>query len=201
MWYKYADIFGFGKPTGIDIPNESSGLLPSGEYMTKRYGRSGWGIGNLLNLSIGQGEILVTPVQLASYISTLASKGEQQQLHLMKAYYDQESEKIIKIHHTGHQLDQISDKTWNLIHEGMKNVIQGENGTAKKVNIKGMNIHGKTGTAQNPHGDNHAWFITFSKSNEYPIAQVLFVEYGGSGSGTAAPLAKKIYEFYRNKQD
>ena len=83
----------------------------------------------------------------------------------------------------------------------MKKVVQGEKGTAKIANIKGLDMHGKTGTAQNPHGNNHAWFISFSKNPQFPFAQVLFIEYGGSGSKSAAPLARKIFDFYKETLD
>ncbi len=200
-WLKYAEMFGFGQLSGIDIPEESPGLLPDRNYMNARYGKSGWGTGNLLNLSIGQGEILVTPVQLATYISAIAGAGSYIRPHLVQAYWDQEKSKLVHLDVVQKNLPDISESTWAIIHQGMHDVVQGKNGTAKAANIPGMNIHGKTGTAQNPHGKSHAWFIGFSKAPAYPVAQVVFVEYGGSGSGAAAPLAREIFEYYRKQHD
>lgn len=195
-WVKYSKILGFGQPTDIDLPNEKTGNVPDREYMKKTYGR--WGKGYLLNFVIGQGDILVTPIQLARYVSIIASNGFDIQPHLVKAIYYHEKNELEKKKYPKEKIESISEHSMNVVREGMRRVMQGEEGTGRHSNVENLDIHGKTGTAQNPHGKDHAWFIGFSEKPSFPYAIVVFVENGEGGSKTAAPIAKKIYKYYWN---
>jgi penicillin-binding protein 2 len=198
-WVNYSAFFEFGRPSGIDLPEEASGILPDEKYMDSRYGRNGWGKGNLLNLAIGQGEVLTTPLQLVRYTAAIASQGKLLTPHLVRSIYDRNQDKLIYLSFPEKKIEQVSPKSWQIIIEGMKRVVQSSDGTARSVNIAGLDIHGKTGTAQNPHGEDHAWFIGFSGNPRFPYSFVVLVENGGSGSGKAAPVAKKMLQFYMEK--
>lgn len=196
-WDHYSALFGFGSLTGIDLPDEASGVLPNEKYMDAHYGKSGWGKGNLLNLGIGQGEILVTTTQLARYTAAIASRGKLFTPHLVKAIFNQESGQLNIPVYPESTIDGVSDESWDIVCEGMRQVVQGTEGTARFSNVTGLKLYGKTGTAQNPHGENHAWFISFSAHDNLPYAIIILVENGGSGSGQAAPIAKKMYEYLK----
>ena len=198
-WIKYSKILGFGQLTNIDLPDENDGNVPDREYLKKTYGR--WGKGYLLNFVIGQGDVLVTPIQLAKYVSIIASDGLNIQPHLVRDIYYHENNKLVTKTYSQEKIEELSTNSLNVVREGMKRVMQGDEGTARYSNVKNLDLHGKTGTAQNPHGKNHAWFISFSGKLSFPYAVVVFVENGEGGSKTAAPIAKKIYKYYWDLQN
>ena len=178
--------FYHGIPTGIDLPSEMKGKVPNRKYMNKLYGRYGWSTGAMLNISIGQGEILVTPIQMAAYINILASKGVANKLHLVKTENKEDLKSI-----------SLNPKTWEIIHDSMKEVVYGKKGTGKlsNPNISGVLVSGKTGTAENPHGETHAWYIGFADyDNKDMISVVVLVENGGGGGSVASPIARKIFK-------
>lgn len=193
-WIKYSKILGFGKKTNIDLPDEKIGIVPDREYMKKTYGR--WSKGHLLNFVIGQGDVLTTPIQLAKYVSIIASGGYDIQPHLLKAIYYHKKNETVSKKYEHKKIDEISEHSLSIVREGMRRVVQGETGTARYSNVENLDIHGKTGTVQNPHGKDHASFISFSGREDFPYAIVVFIENGVGGSKTAAPIAKKIYDFY-----
>ncbi|MDP7666284.1 MAG: penicillin-binding protein 2, partial [Candidatus Poseidoniia archaeon] len=139
IWYKYANLFGFGSKTGIDLPQEKSGIAPNRKFMNRKYGKRGWTKGTLLNISIGQGDLLVTPLQMARFAAILATKGKNIAPWLASR--------------PNAQAKKISFKksTWDLIHEMMFNVVNTPGGTAYSSRIASTSIefYGKTGTAQN----------------------------------------------------
>ena len=191
---KIQRMFQFGQRTGIDLPGEKAGNLYG---PTRRaYNRSYWFVGDTLNLSIGQGELLVTPIKMAQYAAALASRGK-----VWKPYYldriVQQNGKIL-LQGESEQLGQveISAQTWDLIYKALKHTV--DTGTARRVKMKGFDVYGKTGTAQNPHGDDHGWFLAFAgKEGQSPeIAVAVFVEFGKSGSSVAGPVARKMLEAY-----
>jgi len=196
-WSQYGQKFRIGTLTGIDIPEEKEGIMPDIRYLDKKYGHKGWTTGLLLNMVIGQGDVIVTPIDMARYTCMLASKGKIIRPHVGRAIYDKKDDDLRMLTFPVDSLADLSPQTWDLLHEGMKRVVSGKNGTAKSVNIKGLDIHGKTGTAQNPHGEAHAWFVGFSANPLFPYAIVVFVEHGEAGSSSAAPMARNILEFYR----
>jgi len=176
--------FGFGHPTQIDIPGELIGIVPTMEYMNTRYGRYGWSKGALLNICIGQGELLVTPIQVFNYINLLATRGKAGTPHLVMV--DNIPENIST---------RLDTKHWDRIISDMRNVIIHKNGTGRRANpdILGMDIYGKTGTAENPHGENHAWFIGWAEYGGAKLSIVVLLENSGSGGAVAAPVAQKVF--------
>ena len=182
---KVFNQFGFGGKTKIDIPNEAIGLVPDSDYMKKKYGKYGWSRGVLLNLAIGQGELLVTPMQVLNYVNLLATKGNAPNVHFVFVEdLPPNSSPILK------------GQIWDNVHKGMRDAIISKNGTGKKadINVEGFDLYGKTGTAENPHGDNHAWFVGWAdyKNKKYSI--VVLLENAGSGGAVAAPMAKKVFD-------
>ena len=183
--------FYHGIPTGIDLPSEMKGKVPNRKYMNKLYGRYGWSTGAMLNISIGQGEILVTPIQMAAYINILATKGVSNKLHLVETENKEDLKSIF-----------VDQKTWEIIHNSMKEVVYGKKGTGKlsNPNIPGVLVSGKTGTAENPHGETHAWYIGFADyDNKDMISVVVLVENGGGGGSVASPIAGKIFKKYNER--
>ena len=181
---KYFYNFGFGSIAGLDIEGEAKGTIPTKEYMDKRYGRFGWSTGALLNFSIGQGEILVTPIQVLNYTNILAARGNTFKPHLVRSDVFIENKDSL-----------IPDEHWDRIIFDMGQVVSHQNGTGKNADplINGVDVYGKTGTAENPHGENHAWFIGWMSflDNNYSI--VVLLENAGSGGAVAAPIAKTVF--------
>ncbi|MEE2877004.1 MAG: penicillin-binding protein 2 [Candidatus Neomarinimicrobiota bacterium] len=183
----FAKLFGFGLPTGIDLPAENIGLVPNRAFMNEKYGRWGWAKGSLLHLSIGQGDILVTPLQMASFIATVATKGERIRPTLV---HDTENLETVKI--------PLKATTWNAIHRMTFDVVNKNNGTAFDAELarSSVKVYGKTGTAENPHGEPHAWYVGFAKSENETIALSVIIENGGTGGSTAAPIAAELTKLY-----
>ena len=176
--------FGFGRLTGVDIQGESRGVVPTINYMNNRYGRFGWSKGSLLNYSIGQGELLVTPMQVFNYTNLLATKGKTYKPHFVKDIASVTSDTI-----------DIPNETWDKVILDMAKVISDEKGTGKAADPKKLNakVFGKTGTAENPHGEDHAWFIGWMDFLNKKYSIVILLENAGSGGAIAAPIAKNIF--------
>ena len=194
-WSRYAAEFGFGRLTGIDINEESPGLLPTTEWMNKRYGEHGWTKGFLPSLGIGQGELGVTPVQMACYAMALATKGDLYTPHTLAAVYNKQTGTKTPVQ-TELRKMKISSSTWNVVREGMRRVVMEPGGTGGLAKIKGISVAGKTGTAENPHGKSHSWFIGFAPFDQPRIAIVVLVENAGYGGSFAAPIAGMCMEEY-----
>ncbi len=192
-WTKYGAMFGFGSKTGIDLPGERNGLLPSTEYYDKRYGENRWTKGYLVSLAIGQGELGTTPVQLAAYAAALANKGTLFQPHIVSGYRDTATGEYFSYEYDKQQLP-VSQATFNLIHDGMVGVV--ERGTGTLAKVEGVTVAGKTGTAQNPHGKDHAWFIAFAPVENPKIAMAVLVENAGFGGAISAPIARELIRYY-----
>jgi penicillin-binding protein 2 len=194
-WTKYGREFGFGKTTKVDILEESAGLLPSTDYFDRRYGKGKWTQGYLVSLGIGQGEVGVTPLQMANYAAMLGNKGHYHQPHAVNYIYNKWTKKTDTVAYDQHDV-QVSDHTWNLVREGMRRVVMEPGGTGGIVRIAGTQVAGKTGTAQNPHGKDHAWFIGFAPFDNPKIAICVLVENGGYGAVAAGPIASMCMEQY-----
>ena len=181
---QYLRLFGFGQPTGVDIVGELKGTVPTKSYMTNRYGRFGWSKGALLNFCIGQGEILVTPIQVFNYVNLLATRGQTLKPHFVNV--DQILDTIKPT---------LNTSTWDRIIFDMGQVITHKNGTGKYALplIPGIKVYGKTGTAENPHGEDHAWFIGWMEYNGKKYSIVVLLENAGSGGGVAAPVAREVF--------
>lgn len=187
-WATLAADFGLGNSSLIDLPEEKYGLVPTTTYMNRKYGENKWTRGNLLNIVVGQGDILVTPLQLAQYAGILAQKGYLTQPHVVREIREKDG-KVAEYTGTVPELEvEASDSTWQFIHDAMWAVINAPDGTAKSARQRDWELYGKTGTAQNPHGEDHAWFIGFSLDPARPWAWAVLVENGGGGGGIAAPI-------------
>ncbi len=185
-WAELCRQFGFGGKTGIDLPSESFGTVPDEKYFNLRYGEKGWTRGLKLNIAIGQGEILVTPLQLLTYINLFFTSGYTKQPHFF------ESSKVKNV-----KIENISKSTWNRIHSLLLRVISDKKGTGQLANphITGLRVAGKTGTAENPHGEPHAWFIGYAVKDNVKRSFVILLENAGHGGDEAAPIAREILSY------
>ncbi|ACK42675.1 MAG: penicillin-binding protein 2 [Dictyoglomus sp.] len=187
----YAKRFFLDSKTGIDIPGELKGFIPSREWKMERL-REPWYPGDTLNLSIGQGYILVTPMEIHAMMSMIATEGILYKPHLVSKIIGMDGkEEVINPEVVGKV--SISQNSWAVLKKGMKKVV--DEGTGLATRIPGVNISGKTGTAENPHGESHAWFSCFFPSENPQYVVTVFVEHGKSGGGRAAPIAKKVIEY------
>jgi penicillin-binding protein 2 len=192
----YGKMFGFGERTHIDIPHESRGIMPTIEWLTKRYQKRKWiPKGLIINYGIGQGEISVTPLQMAVYCATLANGGTIYQPHVVKATHNNILNRTTEFDYDSRKVN-IKSKYFTLVRRGMYDVVNTPGGTANNAQIPGVKVAGKTGTAQNPHGRDHSWFISFAPYDNPKIALAVIVENAGFGSTVAAPIARKLIAEY-----
>lgn len=191
-WYNNVISFGLGNTYKTDIPSEVSGNIPTAEFYDKMY-RGVWNSMTVRSLSIGQGEILVTPLQLANMAAVIANKGYYYPPHLIKSFDD--GTPIDSTMTTRRSVD-IKRKYFEDVKIGMCRVFEGESGTARYSKIDSIKIAGKTGTAENPHGDDHSLFMGFAPADNPKIAVAVVVENAGFGSQWAAPIASLMIEKY-----
>jgi len=194
-WSDFVKRCGLGKTFGVDLVGEVSGLVPDRQFFNDHYGRRNWGPGVLLNLAIGQGENLITPLQTASLIAAVGSDGTIYKPHLVREIrsltgktLDQKSEVIGQL--------PVSAEHLKLLKRSMRAVVHHHMGTGRQAAVAGFEVAGKTGTAQNPHGEDHAWFAAFAPVEEPRIAVAVIVEQGGHGGSVAAPIAGRVMEAY-----
>lgn len=188
-WRNDIISFGFGSTfADSDIPQQASGSIPSEKLYNKIYGNKGWKAITIRSLSIGQGEILVTPLQLANMTAVIANKGYYISPHICRTSKDTTN----RIHHST-----IDSVHFDCVQQGMAQVMT--NGTGRWYNVQELQICGKTGTVQNPHGKDHAIFIGFAPQDNPQIAIAVVVENAGFGSTWACPIASLLIEQYLTK--
>lgn len=197
-WTKCGELFGFGHKTGIDLQEESPGIMPSREYYDQIFGKNRWTSGYLISLAIGQGEVSVTPIQLAAYAMALANYGKYFQPHLVRYIRDKRTGKIYYTQYNERTIP-ISKEVFDQLREGMYLVVNGPGGTGRAAQIPGVVVAGKTGTAENPHGKAHAWFIAFAPLDHPRIALAVLVENAGYGGSVSAPVAEQLIRYYLNE--
>ncbi|HPC10707.1 MAG TPA: penicillin-binding protein 2 [candidate division Zixibacteria bacterium] len=190
---------GFGRPTGINLPGELKGFIPTTEWYNRTYGKSGWTRAGVLNNSIGQGEVLATPLHLLQLYCGLAGNGIVQQLHIVRRFTTPAGDELEVSPKIKFALP-FSESTLAILREGIELVVQGDRGTARSLRRKEYRIGGKTGTAQNPHGNDHAWFCGVAPLEAPEIVVVAIVENAGHGSTAAAPVVGKIIDAYMKKK-
>ena len=192
-WRTAVSGFGIGTALGIDLPGERNGLLPTDELYTKRWGSDKWGSAFTISLSIGQGELGITPLQMANVMAIVANRGFFYKPHLIKAIGDNKviKEEFVKKNHAG-----IDSKYFNVVIDGMSAVVNEPSGTAWYSKIDGIEMCGKTGTVQNPHGKDHSVFVAFAPRVNPKIAIAVVVENAGFGSTWSAPIASLMVEKY-----
>lgn len=186
-----AQWLGLGSITGIDLPGEAAGLIPTVEWYDKNYGPSNWGRGVIMNLSIGQGEILTTPIQMARAFSAIVNGGTLVVPHLVTT-----REEVSGTHVT------LDDEAGLLIlRSSLIEAVNGERGTGRNARsrIDGVVVAGKTGTAQNPHGEDHALFVGYAPSDNPEILCIAVVEESGHGGTVAAPIVGGLIREYFRK--
>jgi len=191
VWRKYVLNLGFGVKYGIDLPSEKTGNIPKSSYYDKYYGKNRWNYLTIISLSIGQGEILSTPLQLANQAATIANRGYYITPHIVKAIGNKDS---LNTDYTTKNFTGIDSKHFELVAQAMHDVVN--SGTARLATIDSISVCGKTGTVQNPHGENHSVFIAFAPLENPKIAIATFVENSGYGGTWAAPISSLMIEKY-----
>jgi penicillin-binding protein 2 len=194
-WREYADKFGFGQKTNIDIGEEVAGLIPSTAYYDRVYGKGRWTQGFVVNLGIGQGELGVSPLQMADYAAVLANGGVLHQPRIVNYVRNKATSRIEEVAHNFSELG-LSPKTLAIIREGMRRCVESPGGTGSLARIPGIEVGGKTGTAENPHGEDHAWFVGFAPFDDPKIAVACIIENAGFGGTKAAPICGQIMQRY-----
>ncbi len=194
-------LFGFGRKTGIDLPSEARGILPDKAYYNRKFGKGKWTKGHLLNYSIGQGDALATPIQLCQMVAMIANGGKRIKPHIVDRIKDPDGTVIFRFDETPQKVPQIDLSLLRIIQRSMRAVIAGETGTGRAAAIPGTAICGKTGTAQNPHGADHAMFVAYAPAGDPRIALAIVLEHAGHGGAMAAPMARKIFSVYFKPDD
>ncbi len=187
----YAKQLGLGKETGIDLPNEMSGIIPTPEWKKKTWDTA-WFPGDTVNMSIGQGFVMATPLQMANVMSAIANGGTLYKPQIVKKITSPTGEVLRDFKPQIIRKLSFSPDTIRAIRLGLYLAVFGTRGTARRIRMEELPIAGKTGTAQNPHGDNHAWFIAYAPYDNPQVVISVLVEHGGEGSYTAVPIAKEI---------
>ncbi|GAB4133240.1 MAG: penicillin-binding protein 2 [Bacteroidia bacterium] len=194
LWRKYVLSFGVGVKLGTDLPFDAKGIVPSSAYYDKVFGKNSWRAITLsgVGLGIGQGELSVTPLQMCNIICSIANRGYYHTPHIIRS-----------IGKDPKPLPKWAEKHYTLVtkREHYESVIQGMSsvmtaGTGRLVNIPELDMCGKTGTAQNPHGDDHSVFVCFAPRNNPKICVAVLVENAGFGAAWAAPIASLTIEKY-----
>ena len=196
-WSEYVQSFGFGHKLGSDFPSELGGFVPDSKYYDRRYHKGGWKSLTVISLSIGQGELGCTPLHLANLCATIANRGFYYIPHIIK---DSETHRIDDRYRERHYTA-VDTCHFPKVINGMYRAVNsgyGSGGTASVAAVKGLEICGKTGTAQNPRGDDNSVFICFAPKDNPKIAVAAYVENGGFGAAWAAPIASLLAEKYLN---
>ncbi len=194
-WRGHITSLGFGIKFNTDIPFEMSGNIPTNTYFNKIYGVDHWRALTVRSLGIGQGEITVTPLQMANMASIIANKGFYYPPHVVKAIDSPDNTNKEYAKPVYSTIDAVH---FNVLQEAMLEVFEGAHGTARWAKIEGIKICGKTGTAQNPHGKDHSMFIAFAPLEDPKIAMSVIVENAGFGSTWAAPISSLMIDKYLN---
>jgi penicillin-binding protein 2 len=206
----YSELFGFGSRTGIDLPGEATGLVPTVKWKRVNYSES-WVTGDTYNMSIGQGFVLATPLQVLNATAAVANGGTLYRPQLVREVVDSEGNVVQAFAPDVIRRIPVSAANMELVREGMRAAVASPGGTARTLYMPGVSVAGKTGTAEffidrNKDGipdrdregnlPTHAWFAAFAPYENPEIAVVAFVHGGGEGSATAVPIAEEILNFY-----
>ncbi len=201
----YTRIFGFGEPSGIDLPGENPGLVPTPRWKRLTYAET-WSAGDTYNMSIGQGALLATPMQVINATAAIANGGTLYQPQLVRQIVDTEGNVLEEFDPVPIRDLPVDPEVVNIVREGMWGAVNFPNGTAKAMSVPGVSVAGKTGTAEfydpdiPPKANNrlptHAWFTAFAPYEDPEIALVVFIYNGGEGSTAALPVAQEILRGY-----
>lgn len=188
-WKDYLVEMGYGYKLGIDLPSESRGFIPNAEYYTKAY-KGSWSGNTIISISIGQGEVLATPLQIANLCATIANRGYFFTPHVVKEIQDT----VLPLQYRTKHMPHISRNYYEIVAEGMRMAVTG--GTCRGAALPGIEVCGKTGTAQNPHGRDHSAFIGFAPYHDPQIAVCVYVENAGFGAAYGVPIGSLMIEKY-----
>jgi penicillin-binding protein 2 len=196
---KMGSAFGIGRKTGIDLPNEKAGLMPDEEWKARTMHEKWYG-GNTLNCSIGQGDILATPLQMAVVTAAIANNGRMMRPHMLKEIRGRDRKTTVRIAPELVRTLPVSQDNIAAIKEGMRQTVIGDRGTGHIVNLPGIAVAAKTGSAQNKRGHRarktHAWFVCFAPVENPTIAICVFREEAGHGGTESGPVARAMLEEY-----
>lgn len=190
-WRDYVLSFGVGVKIHTDLPQELPGNVPTQKYYDKYFGKNGWKSSTIVSLSIGQGELGVTPLQMANIICSIANKGYYYTPHIIKGIGDKKEPR--SEYKTKHYT-KVEPKYFEPIIDGMQGAV--DHGTSTSARLKNIVVCGKTGTAQNPHGKDHSVFVAFAPRDNPKIAVAVLVENGGWGATWAVPIGGLMIEKY-----
>lgn len=193
-WHDLLSSFGLGQQNNIDLPNETSGTLPDSTYLNRVLGEGNWNIGDQLSLGVGQGFLSVSPLQMALVAAQIANGGYYVQPHLVRSIKENDGT-VLLTDPNKKEIDWVDSNHLQVVKNGMRRVVTDGSGRYY-ADLDSIKIAGKTGTAQNPHGQDHGWFICFAPLDDPQIAVAVLIENGGYGSISAAPIASLIIEKY-----
>jgi penicillin-binding protein 2 len=195
-WEKYMHSFGLGIKPKVDLYGVRGGLIPNVEFYNRWYGEYRWAWSTIQSNSIGQGEVKITPLQMANIAAIVANKGYYYEPHIVKSIGDNGPLPI----YTKKNKTLVDTAHFAPIIEGMRRVVNEAGGTARRARLSDITVCGKTGTAQNPHGEDHSVFMAFAPKENPQIAIAVFVENAGFGGTWAAPIASLMIEKYLKKE-
>lgn len=188
VWKNHLVSMGYGYPLGIDLPGEKRGYIPNSKVYDKAYGR--WTSTTVISIAIGQGEVSATPLQICNLAATIANRGYFITPHVVKEVQDTPLDTL----YTNKRYPTIDSKYYDIVAEGMRNAVLG--GTCWRAAIPGIEVCGKTGTAENPHGKDHSAFIGFAPYKDPKVAICVYVQNGGFGAAFGVPIGKLMMELY-----
>ncbi|MCK4775972.1 MAG: penicillin-binding protein 2 [Candidatus Krumholzibacteria bacterium] len=183
--------FGLDTKTGIDLPGELPGLVPGREYYDRKLGKGKWTQGHVLNNIIGQGEYLVNTLHVLTVSAAIANGGFLVRPHIVKFTGDE-----LPVVYAKKRVPGLSGRTLEFLRRCMEGVVQDVDGTAYWTRLDWVDSAGKTGTAQNPHGEHHAWYTAYAPADAPEIAIVVLIEHGGHGGEVAAPVVRDFFSEY-----
>ena len=192
IWKKHLVSMGYGYKLGIDLPGESRGFIPNAAFYNKFYGEGHWSANTVISVAIGQGEILATPLQIANLCATIANRGHFYTPHVVKKVSGQRLDNKF----TQLRTPTIDKMYYEDIVRGMRMAVLG--GTCRQADLGNIEVCGKTGTAQNPHGRDHSAFMGFAPMNKPKIAICVYVENAGFGATFGVPIGSLMMEKYLN---
>lgn len=193
-WKNYLVEMGYGYRLGVDLPSESRGFIPNPEYYSKSFRGTNWSGNSIISVAIGQGEVLATPLQIANLCATIANRGFFYTPHIVKEVQDT----VIDSKFRERRSPSIKKEFYEEIAEGMRMAVIG--GTCRIANLSGIEVCGKTGTAQNPHGKDHSAFMGFAPYHNPKIAIAVYVENAGFGATYGVPIGSLMMEKYLTGQ-
>ena len=188
-WKNYLVSMGYGYKLGIDLPGEKRGFIPDSKFYDKYY-RNRWNSSTVISIAIGQGEILATPLQICNLAATIANRGYFITPHVVKEIQDKQLDSL----YTDKRYTMVDRKHYEVVAQGMRDAVLV--GTCTKAALPDIEVCGKTGTAENPHGKDHSTFIGFAPYKNPKVAICVYVENGGFGAVYGVPIGKLMMEKY-----